>query len=302
MFVLVLSTNAISIKDGYLTIPQSREFSRLHSSKNIRIRFPKRLEGKKIKEVRILPVNNGQYYKIQYVYLQEEEPLPLDTNKALGIDLGIDNLAACIPSDGTPFIIDGRKLKSINRYWNKQKARYQGIADHQNIKGGKTKRICSLTVKRNNQVKDTIRKAVRYIINYCIDNNIGTLVIGCNEDFKRSTNLGKTNNQNFVQIPLGDLRQSLKYLCQRYGILYIEQEESYTSKSSYPDKDILPVYKAKQSYTGFSGKRIHRGLYRTKDGTLINADINGVANILRKVNGYSFELPDSGHPLRIRLS
>ena len=303
MFVLVLSTNAIAVKDGYFVIPQSREFSKLHNGKNIKIPFPKRLEDKAIKEVRILPVNNGQYFKIQYVYVQDEEPQTLDTSKTLGIDLGIDNLATCIPSAGTPFIIDGRKLKSINRYWNKQKAYYQSIADHQDIKGGKTKRINSLTAKRNNRVKDTIRKASRYIVNYCIDHNIGTLVVGYNEDFKRNTDLGKQNNQNFVQLPLGDLRQSLQYLCERYGIRYIEQEESYTSRSSYLDNDILPVYKAEQPYTGsFKGKRIHRGLYKSADGTTINADVNGAANILRKVSGCSFELPYSGclaHPLRI---
>lgn len=135
---------------------------------------------------------------------------------------------------------------------------------------------------------------------------IGTLVVGYNEDFKRNANLGKQNNQNFVQLPLGDLRQSLQYLCERYGIQYVEQEESYTSKSSYLDKDVLPVYKAEQPYTGaFSGKRIYRGLYKAADGTTINADVNGAANILRKVSGYSFELPGSGclaHPLRISFS
>lgn len=113
---------------------------------------------------------------------------------------------------------------------------------------------------------------------------IGTLVVGYNEDFKRNANLGKQNNQNFVQLPLGDLRQSLQYLCERYGIQYVEQEESYTSKSSYLDKDVLPVYKAEQPYTGaFSGKRIYRGLYKAADGTTINADVNGAANILRKL-------------------
>lgn len=306
MFVLVLSTNAIAVKDGYFVIPQSREFSKLYNSKNIKIPFPKRLEDKSIKEVRILPINNGQYFKIQYVYVQEEEPQSLDTTKALGIDLGIDNLATCVPSVGTPFIIDGRKIKSINRYWNKQKAYYQAIADHQNIKGGRTKRINALTAKRNNQVKDMMRKVLRYIVNYCIEHDIGTLVVGYNEDFKRNTHLGEQNNQNFVQLPLGDLRQGLQYLCGRYGIRYIEQEESYTSKASYLDQDELPVYKAEQPYTGaFSGKRICRGLYRSADGTIINADVNGAANILRKVSGYDFSLPNSGclaHPLRISFS
>ena len=117
-------------------------------------------------------------------------------------------------------------------------------------------------------------------------------------------NMGKRNNQSFEQIPLGNLRLQLQNLCERYGINYIEQEESYTSKSSYLDNDVLPEYKAEQLYTGdFSGRRIHRGLYRTKDGKLINADVNGAANISRKVSGSKLQ-PCIGllaSPQRIRL-
>lgn len=116
--------------------------------------------------------------------------------------------------------------------------------------------------------------------------------------------MGKINNQNFVQIPLGDLRQSLSYLCERYGMQYIEQEESYTSKSSYIDNDILPVYKLEQPYQGsFSGRRVHRGLYKSANGVTINADVNGALNILRKASGGT--LPCKGflaNPQRIRLS
>jgi IS605 OrfB family transposase len=305
MFVLILSTNAIAVKNGYFVIPVSHEFTKLHGKTNIKIPFPERLVGKTIKEVRILPVHNGQYFKIQYVFEQDVKPLGFDKSKALGIDLGVDNFATCVPSSGTPFIIDGRKLKSYNRYWNKQKAYYQSIADHQKL-NGITNRISTLNFKRNNKIKDYIHKSARYIINYCIGHNIGTIVVGYNEDFKRNTNLGKTNNQNFVQIPFGDLRECLSFLCERYDIQYIQQEESYTSKSSYLDKDELPVYKAEQPYTGsFSGKRIYRGLYKSADGSFLNADVNGAANILRKVNGCSYELPCSGclaHPLRISFS
>ena len=305
MFVLILSTNAIAVKNGYFVIPVSHEFIKLHGKTEVRIPFPERLAGKTIKEVRILPVHDGQYFKIQYVFEQPEEPLGLDADKALGIDLGVDNLAACIPSNGTPFIIDGRTLKSYNRYWNKQKAYYQAIADHQHIEGI-TKRMTSLNMKRNNKVKDYIRKSARYIINYCIDHNIGTVVVGYNEDFKRNSNLSKKNNQNFVQIPLGDLREYISFLCERYGMKYIEQEESYTSKSNYLANDVLPVYKAEQPYTGtFSGRRVHRGLYVTDKGEVMNADVNGAANILRKVSGCSYGLPYSGclaHPLRIKLA
>jgi IS605 OrfB family transposase len=261
-------------------VPVSREFAKLHGKTEIRIPFPERLEGKTIKKVRILPVHNG-------------------------LDPGIDNLATCIPSNGTPFIIDGRTLKSYNRCWNKQKAYYQAIADHRHIEGI-TGRKTSLSMKCNNRVNDYIRKSARYIINYCIDHNIGTVVVGCNKDFKRNSSLNKQNNQNFVQLPLGNLREYLSFLHIRYGMRYIEQEESYTSKSNYLASDELPVYKAEQPYTGtFSGKRVHRGLYVTNNGEVMNADVNRAANILRKVSGCSYELPYSGclaHPLRIRLA
>ena len=126
-------------------------------------------------------------------------------------------------------------------------------------------------------------KSARYIADYCIEKDIGSIYIGYNPEFKRSANLGDSNNQNFVQIPFGQFRQQLSFLCCKYGIDYIEQEESYTSKSSVLDRDQLPVYDPMQQFNGkFSGKRIHRGLYRSKNGTIINADVNGSANILRK--------------------
>ena len=140
-----------------------------------------------------------------------------------------------------------------------------------------------LTRKRNDRIKDIMRKTARYIVNYCVDNGIGTIVIGYNPDFKRSVNMGHINNQNFVQISFGDLRQMLSCLCEQEGILYVEQEESYTSKSSFLDNDPVPVYNAEHPYVGkFSGERIHRGLYCSAGNVVVNADVNGAANIIRK--------------------
>lgn len=306
MFNLIMSTNAFIIKDGYLYVGMSRTFRTLHESvKEIAIPFPARLSDKIIKEIRILPCNNGRYFKIQYVYEAEQESVNTDKNNMLSIDLGVDNLATCVSTVGTPFIIDGRKLKSINHQWNKETARFRSISMKQGLKT--TARIWRNTTKRNNQVNDAIKKSARYIINYCTKNNIGTLVVGYNADFKRNSNLGKTNNQNFVQIPLGNLRQQLKFLCWKYEIEYAEQEESYTSKSSFIDKDVLPEYKPEQPYTGtFSGKRIKRGLYQSKNGTILNADVNGAANILRKCKqNVDFDKLCKGllaSPKRIRLS
>ena len=306
MFNLIMSTNAFTFKDGYLYIGMSRTFRALHENvKEIAIPFPARLSDKVIKEVRILPCNNGRYFKIQYVYEVEQESINPDRDNMLSIDLGVDNLATCVSTVGTPFIVDGRKLKSINHRWNKEIARLRSISMKQGLKT--TSRIQRITTKRNNQVSDAIKKSARYVVNYCIDNNIGTLVVGYNADFKRNSNLSKTNNQNFVQIPLGNVRQQLGFLCWKYDIEYIEQEESYTSKSSFLDKDVLPEYKAEQPYEGiFSGKRIKRGLYQSKDGTILNADVNGSANILRKCKqNVDFDKLCKGllaSPVRIRMS
>ena len=305
LFNLVLSTNAINIKDGFLTVPVSREFSKLHGGKQIRIPFPGRLVDKKIKEVRICPVYGGRYFKIQYCYVQEVEPQKVSPNKTLAIDIGLENLATCVSTTGTSFIMDGRKIKSINQWWNKRKAFYQSVADKQGVK--KTERLTNLARKRNNRVQDYIRKTARYIVNFCIKNEIGTIVCGYNLDFKRGMNLGKKNNQQFTQISFGSLREALKNLCERYGIRYVEQEESYTSKASFLDLDDIPVYNAENPYKGtFSGKRVHRGLYRFSDGRIVNADVNGAANILRKSKqNFDFEGLCRGllaSPLRIRVS
>lgn len=304
LFSLILSTNAINIRDGFLQVPLSQEYRNSKNfHNNIKIPFPQRLEGKKIKEVRIRPY--GSRFKIDYVYEVEQQIVEADKNNYLAIDIGVENLATCVSNVETPFIMDGRKLKSINQYWNKEKARLQSIANKQNLKT--TRRIESITQKRNNRVNDGIKKTVRYIINNCIENKIGNVVVGYNKDFKRFVDIGKTNNQNFVQIPFGKLREQLSFLCWLYGIDYVEVEESYTSKSSFLDLDSLPEYNPENPFTGkFSGSRIKRGLYRSKDGTILNADVNGAYNILRKSkqNFRKEELCPGGleSPVRIRLS
>lgn len=307
MFVLVLQKNAISIRNGNLKLPMSYAFKHQHEGLKVEIPFPNRIDPITIKEVRILPCDfSGRYFKIQYVYTVQAEPKSLNEDNALGIDIGVDNLATCVPTNGTPFILNGRGIKSINHRWNKERARLQSIADKQGIKGGKTKRIYRITEKRNNQVKDAIRKAARYIVDYCILNDIGTIIVGYNKDFKRSVNMGRANNQTFTNIPFGDLRSTIKNLCERYEIQYIEQEESYTSKSSFLDNDVLPEYNPEQPYKGkFSGKRIYRGLYQSANGTKINADVNGAANILRKANRFDSSILCQGflaNPQRIRLA
>ena len=270
----------VRLKDDMLIVPYSNSFRKTH--KEIAIKLPPVLKGKKIKEIRIIPKQHSRYFEIQYTYEVEEVQRELNKENALGIDLGIDNLCTCVTNAGASFIIDGRKLKSINQYYNKTNAKLQSIKDKQKIEHI-TLRQKRIARKRNNRINDYLSKAARIIVNYCLNNDIGKLVLGYNEDFQRNSNIGSINNQNFVNIPYGKLRDKLIYLCKLYGIEFKLQEESYTSKASFFDGDEIPIYDKEnlQEYI-FSGKRIKRGLYQTSTGKLINADCNGALNILRK--------------------
>ena len=152
-----------------------------------------------------------------------------------------------------------------------------------------------------------MNKTARIIIDYCIDHDIGKLIVGYNEDFQRNVNLGKTNNQTFTNIPFGKLRDKLKYLCEFNDIEYIPVEESYTSKASFFDYDDIPVYSKEKTFNHiFSGKRIHRGMYKTSKGYMLNADVNGALNILKKSKVVRLEsLYNRGEvdtPIRIRIA
>lgn len=250
----------------------------------VNLPFPERLNDKQVKEIRIFPKHGCKFFDIEFVYIQKEENLNLNPNNAIGIDLGLDNLATCVANTGASFIVDGKRLKSINQWYNKENARLQSIKDKQKIKGTTNLQYTN-TRNRNNRVNYYMNKTARIIVNYCIANKIGNIVVGYNLDWKRNINIGKRNNQKFTQIPHGNLRLKIQSLCERYGINYIEQEESYTSKADFFANDILPVYNPDnpQKYS-FSGKRVSRGQYKTCQRTVINADCNGALNILRKSN------------------
>ena len=270
----------VRLKDDMLIVPYSNSFKKTHQE--VKVKLPSVLKDKKIKEIRIIPKQHSRYFEIQYTYEVKEIQRELNKENVLGIDLGIDNLCTCVTNAGASFIIDGRKLKSINQYYNKINAKLQSIKDKQKIERT-TLRQKRITRKRNNRINDYLSKAARTIVNYCLNNDIGKLVLGYNEDFQRNSNIGSINNQNFVNIPYGKLRDKLIYLCKLYGIEFKLQEESYTSKASFFDRDKIPIYDKEnlQEYI-FSGKRIKRGLYQTSTGKLINADCNGALNILRK--------------------
>ena len=260
----------------------------------------------RIKEIRIIPKVNARFFEIQYTYEEYIEQKKLNKDKALAIDLGINNLCTCVTSNGSSFIIDGKRLKSINQWYNKENAKLQSIKDKQGI-DNITLRQSIILNNRNNKLNDYMNKAARYIVDYCINNDIGNIVVGYNDSFQKEVSLNKTTKQSFLNIPYGKLRYKLEYLSKLYGINLIKQEESYTSKASFFDKDNIPIYNDNNHNAySFSGQRIKRGLYKTGTNKLINADINGALNIMRKSSVVDMNILYSrgevDTPIRIRIA
>ena len=295
----------VRLNGNKLILPFSNNFKKTH--KVVEITIPPVLLDKKVKEIRILPKANARYFEIQYIYETECIQRNLNTQNALALDLGVNNLVTAVSSTGKSFIVDGRRLKSINQWFNKENARLQSIKDKQHFGKKPTSRQKAIARDCNNKVNDYMNKAARMIIDYCINNDIGTLIAGYNVTFQRNSHIGKQNNQNFVNIPYGRLRDKLAYMCELNGITYVEQEESYTSKASFWDKDNIPVYNNDnpKEYE-FSGNRVHRGLYKTANGKTFNADINGALNIMRKSSVVDMNIlygrGEVDTPIRIRIA
>lgn len=240
-----------------------------------------------INQVRIVPKNS--YYKVEVVYKVEEKESLEDNGRYSAIDLGVNNLATVSFNDSKPFIINGKPLKSINQFYNKRRAELQS-----KLSGSRktTHKINAITRKRDNKIKNYLHKASRCIVNHLVSNNVNTLIIGKNDNWKQETNIGKKNNQNFVSIPHSQFIEMIFYKCKLAGITAILTEESYTSKCSFLDNEEM------KHHDEYKGKRIKRGLFRTREGKLINADLNGSLNILRKVIGeFQYLIEVCGTPL-----
>ncbi len=299
--VVSFPKRALKLVDGQIRFPLGLQVKAWFGLRDFFLPMPSNLDFNLIKEVRILP-RNGCFYA-KFVYPVSANKINLDFTKCLGLDHGISNWLTGVSNVGTSFIVDGLHLKSLNQLYNKQIA---------NIKNGKPQgfwsgKLAAITEKRNRQMRDAVNKAARLVINHCIDNGIGTLVFGWNQGQKDGVNMGRKNNQKFVQIPTAKLKDRISQLCERYGIRFVETEESYTSKASFLDSDTLPKYGEKPERWKESGRRVQRGLYQSADKVEINADCNGAANILRKVAvtlGLCLEGISSGAlttPLRVRI-
>jgi putative transposase len=287
--LVTFTGRSIKLKDGMLRFPLGTKVKAWFGIDAFYLPMPSNLDFKDIREIRILP-RNRQFYA-EFVYQVSQVKVDVDKSKVLGIDHGIDNWLTCVSNTGTSFIVDGLHLKSINQWYNKSVA---------NIKLGKpqgfwSNRLAAITEKRNRTMRDAVNKAARIVINHCIDNKIGTVVFGWNEGQKDRANMGKKNNQKFIQIPTARLKDRIAQLCEQYGIDFVETEESYTSKTSFLDNDVLPTIGAKPDGWKSSGTRITRGQFKTSTGIKINADCNGAVNIIRKVAAiFKFDLSGVG--------
>ena len=275
---LIYDYQAFSVKDGLVILEKGLSFS-----------LPKRLIDKAIKQVEIIP--KLRHFEAIFIYEDNNAKVAISPNdKVMAIDLGLNNLATCVTNGAIkPFIVDGRRLKSINHHYNKRLAKLQShLAKTRNKKW--SNRLQRLTDRRNARIADYLHKATRKITLICVQKDISKVFVGDVTKSLSHINLGKKNNQNFVNLSLGQFIDKLRYKLESDGIMLIVQDESYTSKASFVDGDVLPKkYQPKKTHT-FSGKRVKRGMYQTQNGTTINADANGAYNILRKSNPkFTFE-------------
>ncbi|WP_249709267.1 RNA-guided endonuclease TnpB family protein [Bacillus cereus] len=272
-------------ENGFWMIPMSVAFRKKFGS--IKIRMPKNLRNKNISYIEIVPKQKGRFFEVHYTYemhVSQMKKQPMTTSNALGCDLGVGRLVSCVTNTGDAFLIDGKKLKSINQYFNKTIRNLQ----QKNVENGLSKRIvtnkiAALWHKRERQIHGYIAQTVGLLFKKVKEFDIDTIVVGYNAGWKQNSHMGKKNNQKFVQIPFHKLIAAIENKCIKEGIRFFKQEESYTSKASFLDKDPVPVWsKDDRTQYRFSGKRITRGLYQSKAGTCIHADINGALNTLQK--------------------
>ena len=253
--------------------------------------LPEFVKGKEILEVSVIPKRYGRF-DIKYAY-NEPASKKVISKESLGLDLGVNNLAACLSTNGDAFLFSGRWIKSVNQFFNKRAAKLQkliAVEKHPMKKLKLLEKKFRLTKKRNRIVKDAMHKISYNVVNFCKERGLGKIVIGHNIGWKDGVNLGGKTNQNFVQIPHSQLIAYIKYKAKRCGIDVEIVEESYTSKCDGLALEPL------QHHTKYLGKRVKRGLFQSSTGKLVNSDIQGALNILRKSIGDSCvsTIADSG--------
>lgn len=263
-FILILPSDQINYRNNQLKI-----------TKNLRLPFNFNLNGK-IKQAVIKP-KGGKYYEILLNYEENtnNKPVNLKSSNYLSVDLGVSNFVSCFSNVSPSFIIGGGSLKSYNQFYNKRKAKIQSELEKCNKKKW-SNHLNRININRQNWIDNFFNQTVSLLIKHCLKYEISNLVCGYSKSWKQNSNMGKKNNQNFQSIPFWLFKRKLENKCQEYGINFILQEETYTSKCSFLDNEKICEHKQ------YKGKRTKRGLFKTSQGNFVNADINAAANILRK--------------------
>ena len=257
------------------------------------IKLPIHTNLKNFQQIRLVPKTG--YIQVEIIYNKEVENNHLDQTRAIGIDLGLDNLMAITSNIGNiSNLVNGRPLKSINQYYNKRKAYLMSLLEKSKLKS--SKRLRRLEMKRFCKIKDYLRKSSRKVVELMKQNNIGTCFIGHNKDWKQEVEMGKKNNQNFISIPYRLLINMLRYKIEEKGGVLVELNEAYTSKCSFLDNEEICKHKT------YKGKRVKRGLFLSENKKALNADINGSLNILKRGIGFSFKVEnDIFRPTKIDI-
>ena len=269
-FLVIFTKNHFKILDNQIRLSLGRHATRELKQQYVFIPLPSHIP-QKFNQIRLLPFYKANYFEIEFIYELETNTVDLDYTQYLSIDLGLNNFATCYSTNETPFILEGRGLKSYNRWWNKEfgklKSYYKKL---DNVDLGKP--MIHMLVRRRNILRNYMAQQVNYIIKHCITNKIGNIIVGDWGDMKRIINRGRKTNEKFFQIPFGLFKQKLKYKCAMYKINLVYTEESYTSQTC---ANCGIIRKSNRKY---------RGLYVCKDCSFIcNADVNGAINILKRV-------------------
>ena len=251
---------AKELKDGYVTLPRSKT-----------LRF--KVKNRNLHFINVVPRHDE--IVVSFVYRKAEPEFKPDNGRYMAVDLGVDNLATCTSNVARALIVDGKKVKFVNRNFNKDLAKARSELERKNglWHSRRTRRITS---KRNRRIEDYFHKASRYLINQAASKDIRTIIVGHNREWKQEVGLGRETNQKFVQIPFDRLIWQLKYKGRMEGITVVEIEEGYTSKCSFLDSEEIGRHEA------YAGRRTRRGLFVASDGRRINSDVNGSYNIMRK--------------------
>lgn len=237
------------------------------------IKIKTKVEKERIQGARIVP--KGNHFVTEILYKKSKKQLVSDTiQKVAFIDPGLNNLMTVTSNAFSPLLYSGKELKSLNQLANKKLAQVKSVLSKRGLYSSPL--LISIYNKRNRRIKDCLHKLSTHLVNQFVSHKIDTVIFGHNIGQKQDIKLGSVTNQNFVHIPFYELISLLQYKCELQGIRFITTEESYTSKCSF--LDLEEVTKQKE----YLGKRVKRGLFQTKEGILINADVNGSLNIGRK--------------------